>query len=106
MIQIKNNREIGIDVIKSLAILFVIIVHGVNSSGLLSSSVSSKESIVALVLRIFAMSNIPLFFMGMGYLNDKYKFSGNYIKRIVPVLNSYLLAVGATIITEHYMELQ
>ena len=94
--------KIGIDIIMSLAILFVSMIHGINSSGLLGVSTSSKESIAALLLRIFAMSNIPLFFIGMGYLNGKYKFSENYIKRLVPVLISYLLAVGTTIITEYY----
>lgn len=102
MIPIKNNRERGMDIVKSLAIVFVVVVHGLNSSGILNNSISSKETIIALIVRIFAMSNIPLFFISMGYLNGKYSFSENYIKRLKPVLISYLLAVGVTIVTEYY----
>lgn len=60
------NRNIYIDVLKSLAILGVIMIHLV---GVIACSPSSSIQNIAVIFDSFARISVPIFFMCSGYLN-------------------------------------
>lgn len=96
-----QERKYGIDILKFIAILLVVLVHGLGSANLLSHPVNSTTVLTAVFLRIVSMSSIPLFLLCMGYLNSGYVFSTKYAKRIKPILISYLLAILLTLMMDY-----
>ena len=99
----KKNREYGIDFIKTIGIVLVLLVHGLGSGQLIGQPLNSFSAISALGMRIVSMISIPLFFICMGYLNHKYEFSKNYLYRLKPILFSYFLAVLLSLMSSYFI---
>ncbi|MBR3280285.1 MAG: acyltransferase family protein [Clostridia bacterium] len=87
----KKERQIGLDIIRTLAIIFVFITHGITYKGYLDQNVLTNEWTLVLVIRFIALCCVPLFLLLTGYLNNKKEISLKYYKAIIPLLLSYFL---------------
>jgi len=84
-----NEKRIGgIDLVRTAAILFVILLHSITLSGILDGARTWQWGI-ALYVRQLAMSAVPLFLMLSGYLQRKKKFCLSYYRSIFPLYLSY-----------------
>ncbi|WP_414838644.1 acyltransferase [Carnobacterium sp. TMP28] len=86
----QKEREIGIDIIKCIAIFSVIGVHFILNT---LSSINIKSSFDIMVLlsyRQFFIICVPLFLLTTGYLNIKKEPSIKYFKKIFFIVGVYL----------------
>ena len=98
-----REREYGIDIIKSLAIFFVIIIHGLSFSTLKFIKISNENvSFLVVILQILSMSAIPLFLMVSGYLGAISLREDLQTKKYTPLLISYFVAVSISLIFDHF----
>lgn len=88
-----KQREIGLDLIRTLAIVCVVCGHffSVNTP----YNEVSKEGVLMLVQgclkSVFCSLGVPLFLMLTGYFNCKKKFSVQYYKNIKRILTPYIV---------------
>ncbi len=87
----KKERQIGLDIIRALAIIFVFMTHGIQYKGFLDGDVTSIKWAVVLFVRFMALSCVPLFILLTGFLNNKKEISKKYYKGIIPLLISYVV---------------
>lgn len=87
-----RSRVIGIDIVKTLAIIFVIAQHFylANTPFKELSFNGSAMFFHSFFLNIF-IAAVPLFIIATGYLNSNKTISKNYFLKINKVLISYLL---------------
>ena len=85
-----KNRLHGIDVVRTTAILFVVILHAVSLSGFIDDTASPMWAL-ALYLRHLSFSCVPLFLMLSGYLQNRKKFCAAYYRGIIPLYLSYIV---------------
>ena len=86
-----NNRKIGIDLIKIIAIIFVPSLHYFLNSGFMDQPYVGIDKIFLVVLRMFSMSCIGLFIAATGYLQCEKVFSMGYVKKIQSYIVIYLI---------------
>lgn len=93
----KGGRNAGIDLIKVLAVLFVISIHTIGNLHVLAMDMQGVRAFVIVVFRYFVMSSVPLFLMITGYLQAHKTPCKRYFLGLVPVVLSYLFiaACGA-----------
>jgi surface polysaccharide O-acyltransferase-like enzyme len=87
---IKKERQMGLDILRMLAILFVFITHAFSYKKVLSVNVCTNEWTMFLALRFLVLACVPIFIMLTGYLNDKKEISFKYYKGLIPLLVSYV----------------
>ncbi len=92
----QKSREAGLDIIRVIATVLVLVTHATAYMGPLNSDPCSPKWTVALVARFTALACVPLFMLLTGYLNRKKKFSARYYLGILPVVISYLLIATAS----------
>lgn len=85
------KRDVGIDVVKVLALFCVISVHWFLSSEYYLQPMWGKGMLFLTIVRNFFMICVPLFLMATGYLMNKKKFEKKYYKGIVKVLYIYVI---------------
>ena len=92
---IKNNalkkRSSGLDIIKSLAILFVVGVHFFLNTRYYTTNLNSLNLFIQVCIQQLFLSCIPLFLISTGYLNNNTEISTNYFKKILPILGIYFI---------------
>lgn len=86
-----NNRDIGIDIVKTIAILFVVSVHFFLNTRYYKTNLESSNLYLQTMFRLLFLSCIPLFLMATGYLNNTTKINIHYFKKIIPTLLIYLI---------------
>ena len=94
-----KKRNIQIDIIKTLAVFLVILVHFYLKNGFYDLDYYSKIMKISLLLRNFGMVCVPLFIMTTGYLLRDKEYSKKYFKGILKV---YLIAVSIIILSAIY----
>ena len=94
-----KKRNIQIDIIKTLAVFLVILVHFYLKNGFYDLDYNSKIMKISLLLRNFGMVCVPLFIMTTGYLLRDKEYSKKYFKGILKV---YLIAVSIIILSAIY----
>ena len=94
-----KKRNIQIDIIKTLAVFLVILVHFYLKTGFYDLDYHSKIMKISLLLRNFGMVCVPLFIMTTGYLLRDKEYSKKYFKGILKV---YLIAVSIIILSAIY----
>lgn len=104
---LKRERQPGLDIIRTIAAIFVLTTHSITLSGIIDRSVGSPKLLAVLLVRFAAMSSVPLFIMLTGYLSSEKKLSPKYYAGIIPVLISYLTisalcAVGKLLFFDAY----
>lgn len=88
----KNERKYGIDIIKVLASIFVIIIHHFISVGYYGLQMGSgKEMYLATVIQAFGLTAVPLFLICTGYLLSKKKISKDYFSSLIYFLIEVLV---------------
>lgn len=86
-----KKRNINLDVIRCVAVLFVVSVHFFLHNGFYDEIVIGKKMYVATVMRQCFMMCVPLFILLTGYLMNKKELSAQYFKGIKKVVIIYIL---------------
>lgn len=86
----KQGRIAGIDIVKVVAIFFVITIHTMGQTHILAMDMHGLRAFAIIFIRYLVMSCVPLFLMITGYLQSKKTVSGKFYKGILPILATYL----------------
>lgn len=86
-----ENRSIGLDVVRCVALVCIIGVHVFYHNGFYSKPQKGMEMLFADILRWFTFVCVPEFVMLTGYLKAQAKLSKKYYKGIVPILMAWIL---------------
>lgn len=96
-----KKRESGIDIIKALAVLFVVCVHFYLSCGYYQTPIASKKMIVMTVMRWGFMTGVPLFIISTGYLKSTAKISKKHYMSLVPIIITYFILCTIRMVAEN-----
>lgn len=86
-----EDRSIGLDVVRCVALLCIIGVHVFYHNGFYSKPQKGMDMLLADVLRWFTFVCVPEFVMLTGYLKAQAKLSKKYYKGIVPILTAWIV---------------
>lgn len=84
------KRKIGLDLLRTFAILFVVGVHFFYHTEFYRVPVTGKNMMVQVALKWFFTMCVPLFIMLTGYLQTEKKPESKYFKKLIPILGVYL----------------
>lgn len=92
----EKQKRSDLDLIRCLAIFFVIIVHGLSYIGFYELTDSSIILYFYHTLRVIVISCVPLFLLLTGYLSGgkKYTFNAAYLKKPIRLLVIYILCAA------------
>lgn len=85
------GRDIGADIVKTIAILSVVGVHFFLNTKFYRVGLNNTNLFIQTIIQQICLICIPLFVMATGYLNNNTKINMNYYKKIVPIICLYLL---------------
>lgn len=85
------KRDVGIDVIKVVALLCVISVHWFWRSEYYQQPMLGKGMLILTIVRSFFMICVPLFLIATGYLMNRKKLEKKYYKGIIKILYTYVI---------------
>lgn len=88
----KKERIAGIDIVKTLAVIFVISIHQIGMTHILAMDMAGARSFIIMVYRYTVMSCVPLFLMATGYLQRKKEPTKRFYKGLIPIIASYLFS--------------
>ena len=91
MEKINSGRNVGIDITKATAVLFVLCVHFSLNTNYYSTPIADANMFVQSCLRWLFFAGVPLFLMCTGYLNYRKSISRSYYLKIFRVLIPYVL---------------
>lgn len=86
-----SKRFFGLDLIRCLAVFFVISVHSFIYQEFYSMPLDSKGKLILLIFRSLFFTCVPLFLLLTGYLNGKAELTKKYFVKILKILISYLI---------------
>lgn len=86
-----GNRVYQIDVLKVMAIFFVISVHFLLNTGFYDIDIQSFSASLGIILRLIFITSVPLFIIATGFLMGTKKLSDKYIAKILRVIILYVL---------------
>lgn len=89
--EVSINRDIGIDIVKTMAIIFVVGVHFFLNTRFYRTNLNSFNLFIQTTIQQICLTCIPLFVMATGYLNNHTKIDKSYFKKILPIIYIYLL---------------
>ena len=75
------KRNLNLDLVRCVAIFFVISVHFLLNTSFYSTVVNGKKMFLLVVLRVIFMSCVPLFMILTGYLMNKKEPTKEYYKK-------------------------
>jgi len=106
-IKVKNIRHVGVDIVKSVAILSVIGVHFFLNTKFYTTNLNSSNLFIQTILQQLFLACIPLFLISTGYLNNNMDIGKKYFKKIIPVIVIYLLySIPALLYRAHIKEIE
>lgn len=85
------KRNLNLDLVRCVAIFFVISVHFLLNTSFYSTVVNGKNMFLLVVLRVIFMSCVPLFMILTGYLMNKKEPTKEYYKKISKVAVTYVI---------------
>lgn len=97
-----KERSAGLDIIRCIAILFVIASHFFLNTPGLSVPFEGPSLFIQGMIQTLTFVNVPLFLLLTGYLNLNKKISRKYYRGIIAVLLSYLFISIVTILFKIY----
>ena len=98
-----ESRNIGMDMLRGIALFSVIGVHFFRSAGFYKEIISGPRMAVMVLMRSSFMVCVPLFLMLSGYLLNGKKLSAAYYLRIVRILFIYVVASICCILYRIYI---
>lgn len=84
-----SKRNFNLDIIRSIAVLFVICVHFLLNTGFYQQSINGMPYIICIFLRVLFMSCVPLFIILSGTLLIDKKINKKYYLGIIRILITY-----------------
>ncbi len=87
----KNQRIASLDLVRTVAIFFVVLLHSVSLNGALGEDMNTVWWSVNLYIRHLSFCCVPIFIILSGYLQRNKGFSLIYYKGIIPIGLSYIL---------------
>ena len=78
----RNIRHIGMDIVKSIAILSVIGVHFFLNTKFYTTNLNNFNLFFQTILQQLFLACIPLFLISTGYLNNSVDISKKYFKKL------------------------
>lgn len=85
-----KQRFAGLDIIRSIAILFVIIIHSIAILGTMDKLTLSYSWELNVLIRYTALSCVPLFLLLSGYLQCGKKLERKFYTSLIPIILSYV----------------
>ncbi|HEX3038523.1 MAG TPA: acyltransferase family protein [Oscillospiraceae bacterium] len=86
-----NNRKLGIDIIKTVAVIFVMNVHFFLNTSFYTTAITDKNMFFQSVIRWIFLSCVPLFLLATGFLMYKKTASKQYFLKLVHIFASYVV---------------
>ena len=86
-----KERNPAVDIIRCLALFFVVSVHFMLNNGFYKQTVDGGEMFIMTLMRSLFIICVPLFLTLSGYLLRKKELTKRYFKRIFPILLTYVL---------------
>lgn len=101
----KKQRSAGLDIVRSIAILFVIAGHFFMNTGAHDTVFTGLWIFPQGILRTLFKTNVPLFLILTGYLNLNKTVNRSYYKGMIAVILSYIFISVVTIFFRiHFMD--
>lgn len=89
-----KERKLNIDILKCIAIVFVVGVHFFLHTNYYGRSFTFKSIFLSSFIWIILMTCVPLFIMTTGYLMKDKTYSKSYFIKLLPVIGIYCLAAS------------
>ncbi|GFP76294.1 acyltransferase [Clostridium fungisolvens] len=86
----KENRSIGLDIVRASAIIFVVSVHFFLNTKYYETPIVGASMYIQTYIRMACIMCVPLFLILTGYLQKNKQPSKSYFKKILPILVIYL----------------
>lgn len=99
----KQNRDIGLDVVKTVATIFVICVHFFLNTKFYQTPIVGKNMYTQVILQQIFLICVPLFIIATGYINKNTNTSKSYYKKILPILTIYFLYSVMALMLRYYL---
>lgn len=91
----EKKRIAGIDIIKCLAVIFVMSIHQIGMTHVQAMNLVGTRAFIIMLYRYIVMSCVPLFMMTTGYLQSKKEPNTKFYKGIIPILVTYIITSAA-----------
>lgn len=89
-----KERKLNIDILKCIAIIFVVAVHFFLHTNYYGRSYTFKSIFLSSFIWMIFMTRVPLFIMTTGYLMKDKTYSKSYFIKLLPVIGIYCLAAS------------
>ena len=93
-----KKRILGLDLVRCIAVFFVISVHYILYSNFYNGEVKGSSMYILINMRWLFYTCVPLFLILTGYLKGNKKIEKKHYKSIIPILFSYLTISIITIL--------
>lgn len=101
-----KTRNINCDILRIIALLFVISVHSLSYIGFYGVINEGPTMLFLNIARCLFMSCVPLFIVLSGYLMSKKELNKNYLKKSIRIIATYILCSIACLIGLYFIENQ
>lgn len=98
-----KQRLSGLDLLRCIATLFVVIFHSFLYNGFYSEPQTGIHMLFANSVRWLSVSCIGIFIMLTGYLKSAEETNRAYFRSLIPVLSGYVLASAISIPIRHFL---
>lgn len=98
-----RERNIGVDIVKAIAVMFVISVHFFWNTNFYTTPIIGKNMYYQVILQQIFLSCVPLFMITTGYLSKNTTIDKKYYKKLVPIIIIYLIYSILALITRYYL---
>lgn len=98
-----KNRSYGLDLVRSIALLFVVMIHSFMYSGFNYVDLNSLSSFLLLSFRCLSFVGVLLFIILTGYLKVKKKPDKSHYKSIITILIVYLIMSILSLLFKKYV---
>lgn len=96
-----SERNFGLDVVRTIAVIFVPTIHFFGLSGYYNTQFSGKTIIFASMLRWLSVCAVPIFMLLTGYFKINKSISKNHYMSIFPVLYTHIFISAIRIIIDY-----
>ena len=96
----EKKRDLNLDLIRSLALVFVLGMHYYDNSGFYTTAMDGAGDFAMAVVRTLFISCVPFFLMLSGWLCSGRKLSARYYLSILRILEIYFITTVACVIFE------
>lgn len=92
MDKVKRERIAGIDIVKTLAAVFVVCIHQIGQTHIMALSLVGAAPFALVMFRYLVMACVPLFLMATGYLQLNKEPTKKFYLGLLPIAASYLFS--------------